>query len=361
MARNFTNFAESVLADTLLLSENVLYIRSEDVALFPAAGGGDTFTLTLYDRVQAPEIVEVVSTSGNQFTVTRAQEGTAAKEWLAGTLVRVAITAGMMAAGVSFQAADDDLTWLAANLAAVWKDLLNLTSKPAIKAALDLEIGVDLQAWSENLDFVSQYLTQYGLNIISAASYAEMVDLLDVEPGVNVEAWDEDLDWLAANLSAIGKLYAGVAGTPTADKLVYVGAGPAGAVTDLTAFGRQLLAYADLATAANDLELAQRTQTEGIGGLIGTVANGDVPLVLNSPHGGTIKKTTTKSSAGTATFTFKINGVAISGSANAVSTSEQSQTHNDAFVAGDEISITVSSNAACENGNFMIEYTRTLE
>ena len=58
---------------------------------------------------------------------------------------------------------------------------------------------------------------------------------------------------------------------------------------------------------------ASTTQTlEGAGGLIGgTLSNTDYLVFLKMPHGGTITETTTKSTAGTGTATFKINTTAL--------------------------------------------------
>ena len=81
------------------------------------------------------------------------------------------------------------------------------------------------------------------------------------------------------------------------------------------------------------------------------------------PHGGTITEVTTICTAGTATATFKINNSALGGTANSVSSSEQSQAHasSNTFVAGDDIQVTFSSvSADLEEVSFMIKYTRTL-
>lgn len=95
--------------------------------------------------------------------------------------------------------------------------------------------------------------------------------------------------------------------------------------------------------------------------LYGTVADGDYKIIINCSFGGTINETTTESTAGTGTFTFKINTTALGGTANSVSTTEQTQTHSSAntFVAGDNIVITCSSASALANVSVKIKYTRT--
>ncbi len=97
-------------------------------------------------------------------------------------------------------------------------------------------------------------------------------------------------------------------------------------------------------------------------GYIGTVADKNYKIVVKAAHGGTITETTTISESGTVTATFKINTTALGGTANSVSSSEQSQAHASAnvFSAGDDIVITTSSNSSCLGMSFTIKYTRTL-
>jgi hypothetical protein len=82
---------------------------------------------------------------------------------------------------------------------------------------------------------------------------------------------------------------------------------------------------------------------------IPTVANQDYTIALKMRHGGSITEATTQSVSGTATATFKVNSTALGGSANACSSSVQSQTHvaTNTFVAGDSIVVTMSANSSC--------------
>lgn len=109
---------------------------------------------------------------------------------------------------------------------------------------------------------------------------------------------------------------------------------------------------------------ASTTQTtEGFPGGIGSPSDKSYTIGLNMPHGGTITSTTTKSLSGTCTATFKIGSTALGGTANSVSSSEQSQAHasNNVFAAGDDLVLTISSNSSCVDLAWMIKYTRTLE
>jgi hypothetical protein len=115
--------------------------------------------------------------------------------------------------------------------------------------------------------------------------------------------------------------------------------------------------------ARTNLSAAALSQTDRfMSGLIETPADQDYRIALNLPAGVTITSTTTRSSAGTCTATFKINTTALGGTANSVSTTEQTQAHASANVAsvGDDIVLTVSSNSSCADLSFLIEYTETL-
>lgn len=101
--------------------------------------------------------------------------------------------------------------------------------------------------------------------------------------------------------------------------------------------------------------------TDTLSGFIGAPADKSYTLVLKCPYGGTVNETVTKSASGTCTATFKINTTALGGTANSVSSTEQTQTHSSAntFVAGDDIVVTISSNSACVDMAFTIKVTKS--
>lgn len=109
---------------------------------------------------------------------------------------------------------------------------------------------------------------------------------------------------------------------------------------------------------------ASITQTkEFMSGFLSSPSNKDYRIVVKAAHGGTITETTTRSASGTCTATFKINTTALGGTANSVSSSEQSQAHSSSnvFAEGDDLVITISSNSACIDMSFTIKYTRVYE
>lgn len=105
-----------------------------------------------------------------------------------------------------------------------------------------------------------------------------------------------------------------------------------------------------------------QTQTFVMSGLIATPEDKDYRLFLNLPFGFTILSTSTRSSSGTCTATFKINSTALGGTANSVSSTESTQSHasSNTGSSGDDVVLTVSSNSDCEDLSFTIKYTRDL-
>lgn len=101
------------------------------------------------------------------------------------------------------------------------------------------------------------------------------------------------------------------------------------------------------------------TITDAMTVTVKTVADESIRLATAIPFAGTITAVTTDCASGTATLTTKINGTSI-GATNAVSTTEATQSHSDAFAAGDDIDIEFTANGACLMANVTITYTRVV-
>jgi hypothetical protein len=95
MARQWENNSSSTLASAINTTDTTITVATGEGSLFPVAGSGDTFALTLQDASSNIEVVLATAhTSGaDTFTITRAQEGTTARNWAIGDVVELRLTA----------------------------------------------------------------------------------------------------------------------------------------------------------------------------------------------------------------------------------------------------------------------------
>lgn len=92
----------AVLADPVLADDLSLTIDPGLAALLVGLGGGDHYTITAVETLGPTEISrEIIKVTGELdgvLTVERAQEGTTARAWPAGTPIEMRLTAGVLAA-----------------------------------------------------------------------------------------------------------------------------------------------------------------------------------------------------------------------------------------------------------------------
>lgn len=91
-------------------------------------------------------------------------------------------------------------------------------------------------------------------------------------------------------------------------------------------------------------------------------SNKDYRLVLKAAVERTITEVVTRSVSGTCTATVKIDTTALGGTANSVSSSEQSQAHStsNTWAVGQDLVLTVSSNSACTDMSLTVKTRRVL-
>lgn len=96
MAQLFANNAQGTLASSVNTSTTTISLTTGAGSLFPSPSGGDFFMLTLTQPgVESSwEIVKVTARSSDSLTVVRAQEGTSAASWAAGSKAELRLTAG---------------------------------------------------------------------------------------------------------------------------------------------------------------------------------------------------------------------------------------------------------------------------
>lgn len=96
----FANDAKSTLAVGISATDVSIQLSVGTGALFPAPGAGQRFTLTLADLSTGTikEIVYCTARAGDILTVVRAQEGTVANAYIAGSFANLFITAAVATA-----------------------------------------------------------------------------------------------------------------------------------------------------------------------------------------------------------------------------------------------------------------------
>lgn len=94
MGVKFKNNAASTLDSAISAADVGLVVAFGDGTLFPAAGSGDYFYMTIQTSADdtTHEIVKVTARSGDSMTIVRAQEGTTARAFTAGALCELRVT-----------------------------------------------------------------------------------------------------------------------------------------------------------------------------------------------------------------------------------------------------------------------------
>jgi hypothetical protein len=109
MALKLANNAVSRLASSLAVGDTTLPVSTGEGAKFPTLAGGDWFPLTVVKADGSLEIMRCTARSGDNLTVTRAQESTTAKTFSAGDRVELRMTAAtydLLTAQLQQQVAD---------------------------------------------------------------------------------------------------------------------------------------------------------------------------------------------------------------------------------------------------------------
>jgi hypothetical protein len=90
------NNAWGLLSTAMTAQSNTLTLQAGQAGRFPLiqTSGLDWFYITIFDTSGNQEIVKVIATQGDRFTVARGQDGTTALAWSASVRVQLNITAG---------------------------------------------------------------------------------------------------------------------------------------------------------------------------------------------------------------------------------------------------------------------------
>lgn len=125
MSVKISNNATSTLSANISNSDTAIALPTGDGAKFPSLSGSDWFPATIVDASGNIEIVKVTARASDTLTVSRGQEGTTARAFVAGCRIDLRLTAAAIA---EIQTNIADLQTLAATLAPL--DSAALTGDP---------------------------------------------------------------------------------------------------------------------------------------------------------------------------------------------------------------------------------------
>ncbi|AKC07177.1 hypothetical protein [Agrobacterium tumefaciens] len=117
MVVKLANNAISTIAASITAAATSLSVQGADAGKFPTLAAGDWHPATIIDAAGNMEIVKVTARAGAVLTIARAQEGTTAKAFAAGSRIDIRLTAGAFAeianqvlAAVAYSGAYSDLS-----------------------------------------------------------------------------------------------------------------------------------------------------------------------------------------------------------------------------------------------------------
>lgn len=93
MGIKLKNNAVSVIPDAISDSQTSITLYTGTGLLFPTLGAGDYFYATISSVANAYEVVKVTARSTDVLTIVRAQEGTVALSFPAGSRIELRVTA----------------------------------------------------------------------------------------------------------------------------------------------------------------------------------------------------------------------------------------------------------------------------
>lgn len=164
MALKLKNNATSVLAGSIDDAATTFSVASGAGAGFPTLTAGDWFPLTIVNADGDYEIVRCTDRSGDLFTVTRAQEGTAAVAFDAGSRVDLRLTAA------AINEVTDAVDTLSGSLPELYVAISNLASQA------EAEAGAANDKWMSALR-VAQAIDALNLGAMAQKGVATAADI----------------------------------------------------------------------------------------------------------------------------------------------------------------------------------------
>ena len=187
----FANSAKSKLAANLSSGATLLAIDEDDAWKFPSPAGGDWFPLTLFDAAGNIEYVKCTGRAAAILTIVRAQEGTTAKTFLAGSGVSHRLTAAALQAMRDTQSTELDAA--VATLEDSISDVSNAVG--TLSSHVDSVVGAPPEDLN-SIEKLADAVDELQVSTIAALDAIASIDPWSMQPVGSIIAIDsgEELD-----------------------------------------------------------------------------------------------------------------------------------------------------------------------
>ena len=200
----FTNNAQTTLAANLSAGATTCTLATGTGSLFPSPSAGQVFTITFNDAATGTltEIAYCTARSADVLTIVRGQEGTTAKNWLAGDLASNYFTAG--AANAFTQGSNVPITVTNVSTAFYTQTVGDVTL--IITAAFDVSItllnAATYYGKTLNIKNTTGYtITSGSSNVVPTGSFVAGTAILEPIIGTSCTLQSDGANWIVISSS----------------------------------------------------------------------------------------------------------------------------------------------------------------
>lgn len=198
----FANNAVSTLAASINTAATSISIAGADAGKFPSLAAGDWHPLTIVDSAGNMEIVKVTARSGSALTVVRAQEGTTAKNFAAGSKADLRLTVAALAE--IYAKALGDHTHTISQVTGLQTALDAKTTPSAVATQITTAINALVDAAPGTLDTLNELAAALGDDPNFATTIANQLSAMTASIATKLPELRAFVDLASAATTSIG-------------------------------------------------------------------------------------------------------------------------------------------------------------